>query len=1497
MDAMPSRSVIVVSQGDDPRHTDLVKCLEGHGCQVECLTSPQDAILRLQRTAESGASHDAVLLQIRSEADGSLTGLDLLTEIREASPDTCIMAILEDDGIPHAGQAFHKGADAWVSQSMECDEVWYRLTSALAWRERPDAEKQLPDFLKHGLDVGISIIDRNFRILYANDYQFGISGCGVQVRGLCWAEYDYALEQDGPCPWCPVHETFLDGGSHTRTTISEKTDGIHFYDVKSLPIRDEKTGVVIAAVEVVRDITESMLRDCRAAALEGRDAFRKAMEDVLRRVCDLGFRRARLYVQTRDPRYMEAIAAWGPHDGQVVGLTVGADNYQHFREIKEASGIVYYDGSDPCPVHPAGWVLRDDGVPWLEVPLRGLSRGGEASFVGMMCVDNGRWGEENLTQNKEFWPLLEEYAELLGPIVKAAVDYWMRHERAQQVEILRELDLALAREDTAEQQMKSIVGYARVLLKPHHCHIRLLRGNDLVLMADTEVPSRIRPVVKVDDSPSVSAELARLPETQSRLIQTEEEVKGFADRLRAEGLSDTADHLDELRSCGAFKLVDSENRLIGTLVLDAAERYFFDAEKLSLTHDLVNRAQVLLESSLRHQRAQARLQQVEALLNAMPAEVAVLDEQGELTLCNRAWAGRVGVLSPPSGWSRMPYADAAMCIGADRVYFRNLVSSAFRRGTAQRMVASFVSTAGPRRMDVTAAPFEKDGRNVKTVAVILSDITDRAEVEKITEGAARSENLAHCLQKPVENIQRILGADQAGIAECLDFSGRDAPITIWCQIRRGKSVSVDKELIPPISGVGQIVKRLRESGYLAMSDVKNSPLFPHDIRRFFGKHDIRSLLAVPVVLDGEPWGVLGVAYERRRDFGGGDVDLLRTAAMQISLLVLLWQQMELRAIDKRIAAGVDGGRDNNETQKSGENGLLATILDQAIRLASCQDGHFRTIDWFNDLAVLEVARKAASVTKQLPEAKAELPLGTPVSGKVALSGEVYVVNDRKRDSYSEYSRDQGSSVESYQSYVCAPLIAADEILGTFSLLSDRKHHFTERRLRLLSDFASRAAMTLLAQQHLQRMTQMADLIDEILRVDRLEDLWPKIPEVAVRLFLCEDAAVSEYDHVTGLLCRKARHNQRLAQAPTGDVGHKAHPSESEGCGFTLLVAKTGQALRLAGDAVKSHPNRHDGNLQHETLLPSKELHSVMVRRLDTPDGRTVGVLKVENRKGRLDRRGFTEFDETLMSLVASKFAIAIDRLRLAEERSRTIARQAHDLKIPVQSMRGILGNFRTKRFTLPEHADAIEIGYQRSRLLEARITSMVDVVRGAITWEDVSPEDVATKELVTEVIDMFRSTCEEQDWHVQVDIDRSAETIYADSNEMVRLLANLMDNVQKHGFTPDAEGSEQAKEICISVTCDGGDEVVLAVADRGPGIPQRQREQLLQIGHEAGGDGATTRLGIGLKAIALIARAHQGEAQILDRTDGKTGAVVEVRWNQKRLREATGVPASGENRH
>jgi len=774
--------------------------LAKHGCNVRVAKDAQDCI-RLAKQAATSGLFDMILVDLAyltgEGANHSGAYCDLLAVLAEITPKMPITVIADFEEVYEASRTLRRGAHTYLFRPVTADDIW-KLVSADRSIEAIRTDKGwLFQLVGNDLDVGISVIDRDFRIRYLNEQQKKIIAPRSRPCGICWVESDRVEGQKCPCPWCAVKRTFEDGQPHTQTTISDVNGKKHFFRTTAFPIKvdnagemvtEGKEGTAIAAVEVVRDITDLMSAECRAAILEGGEAFRRQMEAMLQRICHLGFDRARLYIQTRDPRYLEGFAAYGYHRINIHKVRLDYENDPYFRLTKKADKHQYYDGSGP----PCAVPFRDPRTPWIEVPLKVPSTEGDGKvFVGKISLDNVTTGED-LKHNNLFWHFLDDYAAVLAPLIAEARDHWMRDERARQIRALHMLDRELVNAEHVEGQMVAIVEATQSLLEPDGCHIRLAEGKKLKLMAQGGLHDwkGVRPIVHVDNDKETSVSAALVASGEPRRLLHQKELQDQAKTLRKRGMPDAAAHFAELESCGVLALQGPQGTIIGTLVIDSKRSHFFDDEKIRLTEDLVHRAQVHLESHLRAVESDARAHQVEVLLDTIPYLVAVMDTEAKILLTNKAWKQQIDELPPGAVDRATRHADVSRCAG-DKLTFQNSINAVFRRGKPENLIAKFSTAAGPdRQMDVTLAPFETDGNKVRTVVVVLSEVSDWLTFDKLSK-IVPDENLSASLAAPVERIRDLFDADAAGVGESLSFTGADTRATIWCwQSRPSPKTSV-----------------------------------------------------------------------------------------------------------------------------------------------------------------------------------------------------------------------------------------------------------------------------------------------------------------------------------------------------------------------------------------------------------------------------------------------------------------------------------------------------------------------------------------------------------------------------------------------------------------------------------------------------------------------------------------------------------------------------------
>jgi signal transduction histidine kinase len=103
------------------------------------------------------------------------------------------------------------------------------------------------------------------------------------------------------------------------------------------------------------------------------------------------------------------------------------------------------------------------------------------------------------------------------------------------------------------------------------------------------------------------------------------------------------------------------------------------------------------------------------------------------------------------------------------------------------------------------------------------------------------------------------------------------------------------------------------------------------------------------------------------------------------------------------------------------------------------------------------------------------------------------------------------------------------------------------------------------------------------------------------------------------------------------------------------------------------------------------------------------------------------------------------------------------------------------------------------------------------------------------------------------------------SEALERALGNLIGNSLKYSL------SSSAVEVRVSEAAGRG---ILAVADRGPGIPEPDRERVLRPFERLDAHESVPGTGLGLTVVQSVAQAHGGDVEILDRPGG--GAIVRI---------------------
>jgi signal transduction histidine kinase len=200
---------------------------------------------------------------------------------------------------------------------------------------------------------------------------------------------------------------------------------------------------------------------------------------------------------------------------------------------------------------------------------------------------------------------------------------------------------------------------------------------------------------------------------------------------------------------------------------------------------------------------------------------------------------------------------------------------------------------------------------------------------------------------------------------------------------------------------------------------------------------------------------------------------------------------------------------------------------------------------------------------------------------------------------------------------------------------------------------------------------------------------------------------------------------------------------------------------------------------------------------------------------------------------------------IRQERLSTIGRLAssivHDLRNPLAAIYGGAEMMVDGELNPAQTQRVAQTIYRSSRVIKDLLQELVDVSRGRMQ----APELCALCEVAGAAVEAQRPMAEQQNVRIEMSVDPGIEVLL-ERGRMERVFLNLVNNALE--AMPDGGG------VSIRAERQAGD-VVVRVADTGPGIPAEIRDRLFQPFVTAGKNG----LGLGLALSRQTVLAHGGE--------------------------------------
>ncbi len=204
-----------------------------------------------------------------------------------------------------------------------------------------------------------------------------------------------------------------------------------------------------------------------------------------------------------------------------------------------------------------------------------------------------------------------------------------------------------------------------------------------------------------------------------------------------------------------------------------------------------------------------------------------------------------------------------------------------------------------------------------------------------------------------------------------------------------------------------------------------------------------------------------------------------------------------------------------------------------------------------------------------------------------------------------------------------------------------------------------------------------------------------------------------------------------------------------------------------------------------------------------------------------------------------------------------VANVSHELKTPVTSIMGFLETLREGAIKDPDNADRfLDIIIRHTERLDTIIEDLLSLSR--IERESERGEIQLEKGQLKDVIETVGRTClraaRKKNIHLECNVNDDLSTRF-NRTMLEQALVNLVDNAIKYS-EPDSKVELEAKQR--------GKEIVIAVRDRGCGIPKEHLHRIFERFYrvDKGRSRKEGGTGLGLSIVKHIVKSHRGRISV-----------------------------------
>jgi signal transduction histidine kinase len=170
--------------------------------------------------------------------------------------------------------------------------------------------------------------------------------------------------------------------------------------------------------------------------------------------------------------------------------------------------------------------------------------------------------------------------------------------------------------------------------------------------------------------------------------------------------------------------------------------------------------------------------------------------------------------------------------------------------------------------------------------------------------------------------------------------------------------------------------------------------------------------------------------------------------------------------------------------------------------------------------------------------------------------------------------------------------------------------------------------------------------------------------------------------------------------------------------------------------------------------------------------------------------------------------------------------------------------------------------------------ALLTIARAEAGYSGDNMSEVDAGRIAADIAELYEPVAEEQGASLRSELEEGL-MVRGNRELLGRMLANLVDNALKYGV------GDNKPSVLVTARRNAGS-IEIGVADRGPGVPTRDRERVISRFVRLENSRSRPGSGLGLSLAAAVARLHHGSLRLEDNAPG--------------LRVIVSLPSAGSSR-